>query len=889
MTKVAIRETVTTIARPQLSFLRSLLLLAPFLYGLVYVSVRLHYTLPAPQQDLFDATGAAQFSEKQAMKYIWDLAVHPDNSPRYRILGTEEMVETEEYLIKAVEKIRDEVVAKMGGLHQIEIWHQTGSGAHLFEFMEKQVWKKYYEVGNVVVRLSDGTDASKANAVLVNAHADSTLPSPGAADDLVGCATMLEALRVMALTPRKLTNSVVFLFNGAEESLQDASHLFITQHPLKSSIRAVINLEACGVGGPEIVFQATSEEMIRALAHTPRPYATVVATEIFSSGLILSDTDFRQFAQYGNLTGLDMAIVQGSYLYHTRLDMPEQIEAGALQHMGENTLALLNYLTSAETLMGNSPSAVPLPLAHPSDTIFFSALGGKLFFIYSRAQATLLYGGMAAITAIVVSDRVDWSRKGVYIAGAVGVFGSFVGALVGANLAAFVTGVVMNKSLAWFRHEAFPVVLYAPPAFIGATLFQRTLSNFIRTPFASDIIDLQENSLLEHAAMVGQVVYYTLATVVGHAFGLGSTYLSALTGTSVLVALLVNDYVIKRGSRSMSPLLLGGEGLVGILDMFVPLTGRMDFIVASLTAGIGYLAVPMFLPFVHRYGAMTTSRIALGLTFFSAATIGWFTRPSWNSFDRMHPKRLLILHMENTTTSPPGFELHVAAVDGAPFFDLVAEATQPLSEGNALPIPHLVNDHSSDWDIIFPVSQFLTSYRVPLPPTPSSYASPWSSFTVTAQKNVLNSIKQTRSLEIVMDHPGLMWPVIAFDADVLSWDLSEAPERGNIRHHVKSAASYGVSRFTLSLTIQLTKEQFEAAVRQNQRSKGQRAGDSEEDRALGSLRIDYSGLDSKGMYPASSRHETPEVFKPGMTFFSILEKRLPPEVDAMLLSAVGIT
>lgn len=61
----------------------------------------------------------------------------------------------------------------------------------------------------------------------------------------------------MGHTNRRLTNSVIFLFNGAEESLQDASHLFITQHELKDTVKAVINLEACGVGGPEIVFQAT--------------------------------------------------------------------------------------------------------------------------------------------------------------------------------------------------------------------------------------------------------------------------------------------------------------------------------------------------------------------------------------------------------------------------------------------------------------------------------------------------------------------------------------------------------------------------------------------------------------------------------------------------------
>lgn len=76
--------------------------------------------------------------------------------------------------------------------------------------MDKMVWKKYQSIGNVIVRLSDGTEASKANAILVSAHTDSTLPSPGAADDLVGVATMLESLRVMGLTERRLTNSVVF-------------------------------------------------------------------------------------------------------------------------------------------------------------------------------------------------------------------------------------------------------------------------------------------------------------------------------------------------------------------------------------------------------------------------------------------------------------------------------------------------------------------------------------------------------------------------------------------------------------------------------------------------------------------------------------------------------
>lgn len=52
------------------------------------------------------------------------------------------------------------------------------------------------------------------------------------------------------------------VFNNAEESLQDGSHLFSTQHPWAPSVHAVINLEAAGTTGPELLFQATSEEMI---------------------------------------------------------------------------------------------------------------------------------------------------------------------------------------------------------------------------------------------------------------------------------------------------------------------------------------------------------------------------------------------------------------------------------------------------------------------------------------------------------------------------------------------------------------------------------------------------------------------------------------------------
>ena len=72
-------------------------------------------------------------------------------------------------------------------------------------------------------------------------------------------------------------------------------------------------------------------------------------------------------------------------------------------------------------------------------------------------------------------------------------------------------------------------------------------------------------------------------------------------------------------------------------------------------------------------------------------------------------------------------------------------------------------------------------------------------------------------------------------------DLPQQPTRGKQRHHIKEASGFGTDRWTVKMTIQLTEEEFAAHLRESQRQKGQRGDISEEDRDLGSLKIDYSG------------------------------------------------
>jgi hypothetical protein len=66
------------------------------------------------------------------------------------------------------------------------------------------VLKMYTNVTNIIVRLScPETPANESrdcdqNAVLLNAHFDTTLGSPGASDDGSGISVMLEIIRIMS-------------------------------------------------------------------------------------------------------------------------------------------------------------------------------------------------------------------------------------------------------------------------------------------------------------------------------------------------------------------------------------------------------------------------------------------------------------------------------------------------------------------------------------------------------------------------------------------------------------------------------------------------------------------------------------------------------------------
>ncbi len=76
--------------------------------------------------------------------------------------------------------------------------------------MGKTLYKTYANLTNIVIRVSDGTPEGKNNTVLMSAHLDSTLPSPGAADDALSVGVMLDCMRVLTHIPGSPSHAIIF-------------------------------------------------------------------------------------------------------------------------------------------------------------------------------------------------------------------------------------------------------------------------------------------------------------------------------------------------------------------------------------------------------------------------------------------------------------------------------------------------------------------------------------------------------------------------------------------------------------------------------------------------------------------------------------------------------
>ncbi|CAG5020125.1 unnamed protein product [Parnassius apollo] len=275
------------------------------------------------------------FSGFRAHRYLVNLtAVGP------RVAGS---YENEVVAVKWILNTLREIADQASPHNRLELDVHTASGAFPLSFLDGMN-NVYRDVQSVVARASGAGGRRARTALLLNCHFDTVPDSPGASDDGAGCAVLLETLRALLAAPRPLRHDVIALLNGAEENILQASHAFVTTHRWAKDVRAFINLEACGSGGREVLFQAGPQDpwILEVYAGVaPHPFASSLAQELFQSGLIPADTDFRIFRDFGGLSGVDLAWSSNGFVYHTRLDTAARVPPAALQHTGDNVLALV--------------------------------------------------------------------------------------------------------------------------------------------------------------------------------------------------------------------------------------------------------------------------------------------------------------------------------------------------------------------------------------------------------------------------------------------------------------------------------------------------------------------------------------------------------------------
>lgn len=237
-----------------------------------------------------------------------------------------------------------------------------------------------------------GKDRSQP-AVMLMAHYDTVVGSPGAADDSTGVGAVLEAVRaIKARGP--IERDLVVLLTDAEELGLDGARIFFGGHPLRDRIGSVVNLEARGGGGRAAMFETGREagptvDLFRRAAMRADGGTTATSLAVFMYEQMPNGTDFTVPKDRG-VGGLNFAFIGRPAQYHAADSTPENLDQGALQHLGSQALEAADALLRAPALPAKGPNTV------------YADVFGRLMLSHSAAMGwgllglTALLGGFAA-------------------------------------------------------------------------------------------------------------------------------------------------------------------------------------------------------------------------------------------------------------------------------------------------------------------------------------------------------------------------------------------------------------------------------------------------------------------------------------------------------------
>jgi len=495
-----------------------------------------------------------EFSAERAIKHVIAIAQRPHP------IGSAEH-----------DRVRDYLVARLSnfGLDP-QIQNATGVGT------------RYPDAGrvqNILARMP-GSQSGRPATLLV-AHYDSVEAGPGAADDCAGIAAILEAVRAMR-AGRPLLHDVIVLFSDGEESNLIGAAAFVREHPWAKDAAIVLNFEARGTSGRSLMFETGPGNLDT--ASVLRTAHGVTAGSMFTAiyRTMPNDTDLSELAPL-RTPAFNFAFGDGADRYHTSNDDVAHLNAGSLQHHGQQALALTRAFANG-----------PLPRPRTGDAVFFElpAIG---LVVYSEKWALPLAFVAATLALIVVIySRKEGIRYGRDVAmGAAATIGAAVLSIAAAYLIGLVLAFLHTK-LPWGGAPAWSSVYWAAIAMLSLAISTACYMALRRRGSVNGL----------HA---GALVTWTLLSLASAGIAPGLSYLFTWPALIVAVAALFPDgrgLVTTKGIAMCVAALVTAALLIPIAYLigavFLGVTAAGGIITAAIIALIAWLLVPLLEILCHR-------------------------------------------------------------------------------------------------------------------------------------------------------------------------------------------------------------------------------------------------------------------------------------------------
>jgi len=308
--------------------------------------------------------------------------------------------------------VRDRIVAEL---------QRLGYQTSLQQAFACNAYGTCAQVANVLAYLPGD---ARADTLMVSAHYDSVPAGPGASDDGIGFASVLEVAR--AIRHERFRNTILFLITDGEEDGLLGAEAFAADAKLTHGVAAAINVDNRGTSGRSYLFETSRHNrwLLPLVArHLPHPVASSFFFSLYE--LLPNDTDMTVFKRAG-IAGINFACIGRVAQYHTTLDDLRHVTPSTVQDHGDHILAMTRALANTD-----------LRQATDEDAVFFDVMSAGMLW---WPQPWSLWMALAALIAVLFGAAIQ-IRDGGTSGGAVtaGVFSFFL-SLIAAAIAGSVIG-----------------------------------------------------------------------------------------------------------------------------------------------------------------------------------------------------------------------------------------------------------------------------------------------------------------------------------------------------------------------------------------------------------------------------------------------------------------